>query len=232
MIQIALNGGQPSAPDTAERIAHDVEICARGGATVFHVHPRDAHGRESLAAADADRVVMAIRQRTPDVEIGLTTAAWIVPDVDARLDAIAGWRSLPDFASVNFDEDGCERVARLLVSRGIGVEAGILDAASTRRFLAADVPVVRVLLELQEQRIEDALRTLSLILDELGSHDAPRLLHGHGEVAWELVAEAGRQRYDSRIGLEDVRTLPDGAPATNLTLYQAALARYALASRR
>jgi uncharacterized protein (DUF849 family) len=223
MIKIALNGGQPHAPSTVEAIALDVEACARAGASIFHIHPRDAKGRESLAAIDADRVVAAIRQRTPHVGIGLTTGAWILPDVDERLAAIAGWEAGPDFASVNFDEDGCEHVARLLVSKGIGVEAGILDAASTRRFLAADIPVVRVLLELQEQQIDEALRTLSSILDELGDHDAPRLLHGHGAVTWDLIAEASRRGYDSRIGLEDVQTLPDGTPATNVSLYQEAM---------
>lgn len=47
----------------------------------------------------------------PHVSLGLTTGAWVLPDVEARLAAIAGWNELPDLASVNFDEEGCERVA-------------------------------------------------------------------------------------------------------------------------
>jgi uncharacterized protein (DUF849 family) len=225
LIKIALNGGRVGAPATAEEIADDVAACAAAGATVFHVHPRDAGGRESLLPADADRAVAAIRARAPHVSLGLTTGAWILPDVQQRLAAIAGWHALPDFASVNFDEEGCEAVARLLVKRGIGVEAGLLDAASTDRFLAADIPVARVLIELQEQRLDDALRALDTILAILGDHAAPRLLHGHGAMAWELFDEAVRRGYDSRIGLEDVASLPDGKPATNAELFAMARER-------
>ncbi|HKO55361.1 MAG TPA: 3-keto-5-aminohexanoate cleavage protein [Thermoanaerobaculia bacterium] len=225
IIKIALNGGRAGAPSTPEAIADDVAACAAAGATVFHVHPRDAAGAESLLPADADRVIAAIRARAPEISLGLTTGAWILPDVQRRLDAIAAWHQLPDFASVNFDEEGCESVARLLIERGIGVEAGVLDAASTRRFLAAAIPVVRVLIELQEQQLDDALRTIESILQTLGDHAAPRLLHGHGAMAWALFDEAVRRGYDSRIGLEDVATLPDGSPATNVELFAAALAR-------
>lgn len=227
LIKVALNGGRADAPGTALAIAEDVAVCAAAGATVFHVHPRDADGLESLLPADADRVVAAIRARTPHVSVGLTTGAWILPDVEKRVEAIARWQQLPDFASVNFDEDGCERVARLLVDRGVGVEAGVLDEASTQRFLQTGIPVVRVLIELQEQRLEDALRATDRILAILGDHAAPRLLHGHGAIAWELLDEAARRGYDSRIGLEDVGTLPDGGPATNLELFTEASARAA-----
>jgi uncharacterized protein (DUF849 family) len=190
------------------------------------VHPRRAGGGESLEPADADRVVAAIRAKVPHASLGLTTGAWILPDVQQRLDAIEGWRELPDFASVNFDEDGCELVARLLVERGIGVEAGVLDVASTERFLSAAIPVVRVLIELQEQHLDDALRATETIVAALGDHPAPRLLHGHGAIVWELLDEAIRRGYDSRIGLEDVATLPDGRPATNAELFTAARARW------
>src|SRR5215212_6875031 len=151
LIKIALNGGRAGAPATAEEIASDVALCAAAGATVFHVHPRNRDGMESLHPADVDRVVAAIRTKAPHASLGLTTGAWILPDVQKRLDALARWQQLPDFASVNFDEEGCELVARLLVERGVGVEAGVLDAPSTERFLAAAIPVVRVLIELQEQ---------------------------------------------------------------------------------
>lgn len=228
LIKIALNGGCPAAPATPEQIADDVTACAAAGATVFHVHPRNEGGAESLQAEDVDRTVAAIRARAPHVSLGLTTGAWILPDVSKRLDALAHWGQLPDFASVNFDEDGCELVARLLFERGIGVEAGVLDVASTERFLAAEIPVVRVLIELQEQRLDDALRAADAIEATLGAHAAPRLLHGHGAIVWELLDEAGRRGYQTRIGLEDVVTLPDGRRATsNVELFTIARARWA-----
>ncbi len=225
MIKIALNGGRIGAPSTAVEIANDVATCAAAGATVVHVHARDVSGVESLLPADVDPVVRAIRASTPSVSLGLTTGAWILPDVPKRLGAIAQWQELPDFASVNFDEEGCELVAQLLFARGIGVEAGVLDVASTERFLAASIPVVRVLIELQEQHLDDALRTADAIETALGDHAAPRLLHGHGAMTWDLVDEAIRRGYDTRIGLEDVATLPDGTPATNVELFRFATTR-------
>lgn len=232
LIKIALNGGRPGAPATPPDIAEDAAVCAAAGATVFHVHPRDHHGVESLLPAHAGAVVTALRARVPSLRIGLTTGAWILPDVSKRLEAIAHWRVLPDFASVNFDEDGCEDVARLLIERGIGVEAGVLDAASTERFLTMQIPVERVLIELQEQNPDDALRTTERILAILGEHRAPRLLHGHGATVWELFDEAARRGYDSRIGLEDTATLPDGTQATNLALFAFATRRAISVSSR
>gem|GEM_PF-5036026 len=123
----------PGPMNRGLEIAADVAACAAAGASVFHLHPRAMNGRESLAAADVDRLMGEVRARAPHVSIGLTTGAWIVPEPALRLEAISRWQQLPDFASVNFDEEGCEAVARLLVARGIGVEAGVLDVASTKR---------------------------------------------------------------------------------------------------
>ena len=227
LIKIAVNGGSAAAPSTPDAIANDVAACAAAGATVFHVHPRDRNGKESLWPADADRVITAIRARVPNISLGITTGAWILPDVTTRVDALARWRELPDFVSVNFDEEGCELVARLMIDRGVGIEAGVLDRASTERFLSMSIPVVRVLIELQEQHLDDALRTTDDIVATLGDHAAPRLLHGHGATVWTLLDEAVRRRYDSRIGLEDTATLPDGTPATNVELFRFARARSA-----
>jgi uncharacterized protein (DUF849 family) len=225
LIKIAINGGRRGAPATVDEIVDDVAACVAAGATHVHVHPRDLEGAESLLPADVDRVVAAIRARVPEVSLGLTTGAWILPDPAKRIEAIAQWNQLPDFASVNLDEDGCEEVARLLVERGIGVEAGVLDAATTHRFLNTGFPVVRVLIELQEQQIDEALRTTESIVQALGDHAAPRLQHGHNATTWELFDEAVRRGYDSRIGMEDVITLPDGTSANNVQLFEFARRR-------
>jgi uncharacterized protein (DUF849 family) len=38
-------------------------------------------------------------------------------------------------------------------------------------------------------------------------------LHGVGRTAWDLIDVAARRGYDTRIGLEDALTLPDGSAA-------------------
>jgi uncharacterized protein (DUF849 family) len=54
--------------------------------------------------------------------------------------------------------------------------------------------------------------------------EAPLLLHGLGSSAWPALRAAGRLGLDTRVGLEDVLTLPDGSPARdNADLVAAAL---------
>ena len=218
LIKVALNGGRANAPSTPQEIADDIAACATAGASVFHVHARNPAGKESLLPEDVDRLLPAIRQR--GISIGLTTGAWILPDPAKRLHAIDGWRELPDFASVNFDETGCIDVARLLATRGVGVEAGVLDRETTERFLDSGIRVTRVLIEIQEQSVEDAMKQIDTIVNALGDHPAPRLLHGHGAIVWEMVDEAFRRGYDTRIGLEDVDT-----QTTNAELWRMATER-------
>jgi uncharacterized protein (DUF849 family) len=55
----------------------------------------------------------------------VTTGFWALPDVAARLRAVDGWTVLPDFASVNWHEPGSPALARLLLSRGLGVQTRI-----------------------------------------------------------------------------------------------------------
>jgi uncharacterized protein (DUF849 family) len=220
LIKVAINGGRRGAPSTPHEMADDVASCVAAGATVFHVHPRDRFGAESLLPADADAAVAAIRARSPNISLGLTTGAWILPDPRQRVEAVRAWSERPDFASVNFDEDGCVEVAHALIAAGIGVEAGLLDRTTTELFLASQVPVVRVLIEIQEQNVADATRQIDAIVGALGDHPAPRLLHGHGAIVWEMVDEAFRRGYDTRIGLEDVET-----DLTNEELWQMARGR-------
>jgi uncharacterized protein (DUF849 family) len=72
-----------------------------------------------------------------------------------------------------------------------------------------------VLLEPFETSTEAALKTLEQIegmLDAAGI-DLPRVLHGLNETAWDLIDEAAVRGYDTRVGFEDILSLPDGKQA-------------------
>jgi uncharacterized protein (DUF849 family) len=57
-----------------------------------------------------------------------------------------------------------------------------------------------------------------------GLRGVPVLLHGEDGGAWPVLGLAAERGLDTRIGLEDVLTLPDGAPAPdNASLVRAAL---------
>jgi uncharacterized protein (DUF849 family) len=57
--------------------------------------------------------------------------------------------------------------------------------------------------------------------------DAPRLLHGHNATVWPMIREAKKRGWQTRIGLEDTVTLPDGKPAKDNVELVAAAAKIA-----
>ncbi len=221
-LQAALNGSRgvgahPALPVTFDNIALDARAAVAAGAAAVHFHVRDNAGNESLAAEDVDRCVEACRRAIASVPLGVSTGAWILPDVADRLGQISAWRVLPDFASVNFHEEGAEQVASLLAQRGIGVEVGLPSAEAALKALNSGWAdrCVRMLIEPEDTDIEMALAITSAIESVLSgiSGAVPRLLHGGDTTAWALIREAARRGYQSRIGLEDTLRLPDGKPA-------------------
>jgi uncharacterized protein (DUF849 family) len=220
LLKAAINGARtpvecPALPVTPAQQAAAEAVAAGAGA--IHVHVRSADGRESLAAADLSLALVAIRAAIPEVPVGVSTAAWIEPDPAARLRAVAAWSVLPDFASVNFDEDGAGELAELLLTRGVGVEAGLGDARAAEWFVAHSRArsCLRVLLEPHEQDVPAALGTVAqmeALLDRAGI-TLLRLLHGAGASVWPLIDEAAVRGYDTRVGFEDTLTLPDGSLA-------------------
>jgi uncharacterized protein (DUF849 family) len=222
LLKVALNGTRPpgahrSLPLTPEDQAAAAAESVAAGADAIHAHARGSDGKESLAAADISGLVRAIRLALPGTPLGVSTGAWIAGSGAGRERLVAGWSDLPDFASVNFDEVGAASLARLLLRRGVGVEAGLSDERATQCFVDTRLAgeCLRVLLEPQPQGLSVALGIVDRIdaaLDGAGVR-CPRLLHGTEATAWLLLDEAARRGYDARIGLEDTLTLPDGTQA-------------------
>ena len=170
----------------------------------------------------------AVRQATPTTPIGISTGAWIVPDVRQRLDLIRRWEVLPDFVSVNFDEEGALEVAQLVLEKDIGIEAGVSTREAADIFVRSNLSpyCLRILLEPAEQQLAKAEQTIEAIISRLQNAriDTPRLLHGFEATAWRVLHTAHRLGYDTRIGLEDILTLPNGEFApSNAALVRAAL---------
>ncbi len=234
LIKACLNGGRPAGsipglPVTPAELAADARAAVAAGAGAIHVHPRDAEGHQRLDASAVGAAVQAIRGAVPGVPVGVTTGAWIEPDVARRLELIGSWEVLPDFASVNFHEDGAEEIALLLIERGVGVEAGLWRPEAAERFVASGLAerCLRVLLEPMEQAPADPLTNagaMQALLDEAGV-GVPRLLHGIRATAWPVLRAALESGLDTRIGFEDTAEMPDGARAPgNAALVAAAVA--------
>jgi uncharacterized protein (DUF849 family) len=232
LLQATLNGGlskatHPAMPESVEELARDAAACARAGAGAIHLHPRDAEGRERLDAEVVDRVVVRVREAC-GIPVGVTTGAWIQPDVDRRVALVRAW-SAPDYATVNLSEPGAIRVMEALLQAGVGIEAGVWTVEDAERLAASGLGgrVLRVCVEPVELPAAGAVAFVEEIhraLDRLGLV-APRLQHGDGEATWVLLSDAVRRGIATRIGLEDTQYEPDGArTAGNEALVRAARA--------
>ncbi|GAB4588282.1 3-keto-5-aminohexanoate cleavage protein [Nocardia sp. IFM 10818] len=219
-------------PVTPEQVAGDAREVAAAGVGAVHIHPRDDGGAETLEGVGVGAVVRAVREVCPGVEIGVTTGAWIVPDVERRVEMVRGWAGLagdrPDSASVNVCEEGWEQVCAALADAGIGVELGVWSVADAERVRAGGGPprgTRRVLVEVQDVPGELAVAEAGRILGALRlAEGVPVLVHGEERSMWPVLAEAVRRGIDTRVGLEDTLVLPDGRPAEgNVALVRAAL---------
>ncbi len=139
------------------------------------------------------------------------------------------WKELPDYASVNLSETDAPAVMELLRDRGVGVEAGLASVADADRFVKLDhcSRVLRILIEIEEQKLEAAYRLandIAALLDHAGLR-RPILLHGLDATVWPFVEMACRRRWSTRVGLEDGKQLADGTTARdNSDLIAAAVA--------
>ena len=235
MLQACLNGFRgpdysPAVPLTPEALARDAAACLAAGANEFHVHPRNAGGLESFAADDIGAALRAIRAGVPGVPVGVSTREGILADPAARQRAFQAWKVLPDYVSVNLSEADAPEVIRLMLKRGIGIEAGLATVADAKRYVALPeaASCLRVLIEIDEQESAAALRVahgVIAVLDRAGSK-LPRQLHGFDGSKWVMHAEALRLGLDQRIGFEDGGFQPDGRKAqSNAELIAAAVKR-------
>ncbi len=226
LIKAAINGGRSRAeheavPVTPDEQAADIIECLKAGASVIHLHVRSALGDESLHAADVAQTILAVRSVSPQAQIGVSTGAWILPDVAARFATVKAWEVLPDFASVNFIEEGAVELANILLTRDVDVEGGLSDAEAADVFVQSGLATrcIRALIEPQEQVLERALETVGAIekILKAAKVDIPLVLHGTEATAWPMMDEAIARGYGVRIGLEDTLFLPDGSHARNNT---------------
>ncbi len=233
LLVAALNGGRPRSAHPALPVSPaELAIAAReageAGAQAVHFHVRGPVGRESLAAPSVAQAVAAVRP--VGLPFGVSTGAWIISDPAERLDTIRQWTALPDFASVNFDEDGAATLAGHLLDRAVEIEAGVANRLAAEQLARSGLAgrCMRVMFEPREQVLAEALASVAeaeAVLDAAGV-DCPRLLHGVDATAWTLLDAAVARGYDSRIGFEDTLTLPNGAAAgSNADLVRAAWAR-------
>jgi uncharacterized protein (DUF849 family) len=224
IIQACLNGGHPPSyhpaiPVTIPALVEDGRKVINAGASELHLHVRGEDGLESLAPQNVDATMTALKRALPGTLIGISTGAWIEKDDDRSLGYVGQWSVLPDYASVNLSERNAPAVIERLHRLGIGIEAGLADRDDAERLLNLGLHrlALRILVEVGEQDLDRAQVVVDQILAALRSAPfaKPILLHGADGSAWPLLRRAMESGFSVRIGLEDVKILPDGSVAAS-----------------
>src|SRR5215469_12506335 len=150
-LQVALNGDRvhAAAPRNPSAIAVAASACVDAGAQSVHVHAFDQAGRETLDGGCCAEVLEQIRIACPGTPISLTTSAAIVRDSRERFRIVESWQQMPDLVSANQGEPGILELCELLLSRGVGIEAGLLSMEDARAFVLSGMAdkCCRVLIE-------------------------------------------------------------------------------------
>lgn len=224
LLTVCVNGARtpeehPALSADPDVVAADAACAVAAGAHDVHLHPQDADGRDSLRGEDVARWLAAFRAAVPGVALSVTTGPWAAGAAEERLSAVEAWTVLPDLATVNWHEEGAEELAALLLSRGVGVEAGLWTPEAAREWTRSPLaPSCRRALvevpDLPAGRIRAAAQAIVAELDGVAPH-LPLQLHGEERSTWSAVLLALEIGADTRIGLEDTLTCADGTVAAS-----------------
>lgn len=156
IINAALTGMVPTRADTpfvpltAEEIVADAVACVDAGASILHVHARDAEGRPTLAPEAYAPIVAGIRRERPEAVVCVSTSGRSGASLAERAAVLElTGAARPDMASLtlgsfNFrreasvnDPDTILALARRMRGRGIKPELEVFDTgmAGTMKYL-------------------------------------------------------------------------------------------------
>jgi uncharacterized protein (DUF849 family)/GNAT superfamily N-acetyltransferase len=122
----------PALPLTADRIARDARIATQLGATILHLHARDADGRPDWRPETYAEVIHAVREACPDAVVCVSTSGREEGELERRA-AVLGLEdnAKPDMASLT--------LGSLNFATGPSVNAAATVEALAERMLAAGV---------------------------------------------------------------------------------------------
>jgi len=219
-VQAALNGNRvhPAVPRTPLELAADTQLAVKAGASSVHIHPYDDHGCETLDPKFCAAAVLAVRAACPGIPISLSTSAAIEPDPERRLTLVKSWYVLPDLVTANQGEEGIVELVDVLLSKNIGIEAGLLCLEDAHQFVRNGIVsrCTRVMVEPLDEAPHDAILHAEAIETLLADHRIAlqQVHHGEGIALWSVNRRAIRRGHGIRTGLEDTPVMPDGSLAS------------------
>ena len=233
IIAVAPNGAykspadHPALPVSAQQIAHTAAACANEGASMLHLHVRDANGAHSLDADTYRHAIDAVRNALGDrLLIQVTTEAAgkflapaqmaLVRELRPDCVSLAIRELVPDAAS----ESAAAEFFAWVCEAGIIPQFILYSAAELRRYQALRergvipvlaLPLLFVLGRYSAGQTSDP-RGLLPFLDEL-SHEAPWMVCAFGTGEHRCAATAAALGGHVRVGFENNLALKDGSPA-------------------
>ena len=131
----------PHVPLTPQEVAADVRRCADAGASIVHLHPRDAEGHPSQDPVVAAAFIRAVRDAVPEIIVCITTSGRVKHELADRVRVLdlegdlkpemasltLGSLNFPKAASINAPET-IRGLARRMQERGIVPELELFDA--------------------------------------------------------------------------------------------------------
>jgi len=186
---------------------------------VVHLHVFDAADAETFAAGPTSETLQAIRRECPGIPISLTTVEGTASDPATRFELIARWTDVPDLVTANMGEAGIIELCHLLLDRGVGIEAGLLEVKDAHAFVESGLAphCTRVLVEPLGDDPDQAVAEAAAIEDIITSSGITleQVHHGDGVASWAVNGRGLARGHGIRTGLEDTTVLPDGSMAAD-----------------
>eukprot|EP00033_Pygsuia_biforma_P000174 GCRY01000221.1.p1 GENE.GCRY01000221.1~~GCRY01000221.1.p1 ORF type:complete len:372 (-),score=97.90 GCRY01000221.1:161-1276(-) len=240
IITVALTGNvptkkmNPAVPVTPQEIADDVHRCAEAGASLFHVHARDANEKPTHDLNVFREICRNIKAQDPDVVIQLSTGARAGSDPSDRWNVI---RLLPEMGSF---ATGSNNLAKMIYSNPpdflmklgtVFKETGVVPEIE-----CFEAGHIQNALHLVNKGILSVPLHFNFVLNTAGGlggtvknlqHMADSIppgctwcVSGVGKRQLPLAAAAIAMGGHVRIGLEDNIFYTNGEPASNIGLVQ------------
>jgi 3-keto-5-aminohexanoate cleavage enzyme len=240
IITTALTGNVPTraltphVPLTPEEIAADAARCQAAGASILHVHARDANGKPTLERDAFQETVRLIKRRAPEVILQLSTGARAGKDWEARATPV---RLLPEMASFTTGSNNLPGIVYENAPDFIAFLAGVFrDTAVKPEIEVFEAGMINNALFLVQKGLlalplhfdfvlgapgamPGTVRNLVFLTESLPS-GSTWTVAGIGTAEFPLATAAIAMGGHVRVGLEDNLRLPDGNLATNAQLVE------------
>lgn len=238
IITVALTGNVPTRdlnsnlPVTPEEIARDVARCAEAGASLFHVHARDGQGRPTLDLEVFKEIARRIKDLAPEVIIQLSTGGRAGSDHRQRMAPVLLRPEMASFTTGSCNLPGIvyenspaflKDLARAFLEHGVKPEIEVFEPGMINNCLflhqkgLLSPPFHFDFVLGAPGALPASVKNLLFLVESIPPGSTWSVA-GIGSQEMPMAMAALTMGGHVRVGLEDNLFLPDGTPASNLSL--------------